>query len=75
MSKTFATTLAAIILGSSMAFAQMSEAPWTMEEFLAVYPEVTPEVFAQIDVNGDGLIDADELEAAIEAGLVEPAEG
>lgn len=74
MLKILATTLAATILGTGMAFAQMGEAPWTMEEFMAVYPEVTPEVFAEIDTNGDGLIDEAELEAAIEAGLIEPAD-
>ncbi len=75
MKTLFATTFSALVLGSGMAIAQMADGPWTMEEFMAAYPEVTPEVFAEIDTNNDGVIDADELKAAVEAGLVAPSEG
>lgn len=75
MKKMIATAVSALVLGSGMALAQMAEGPWTMEEFMVAYPEVTPEIFAEIDTNNDGLIDEDELEAAVEAGLVAPSEG
>ena len=43
---------------------------YSMEELQAVYPELTEVVMAQIDVNEDGSVDEDELEAAIANGLL-----
>ena len=43
---------------------------YSMEELLAVYPALTEERFGEIDANADGLIDADELASAQEAGLL-----
>lgn len=75
MKTTLAAAFSALFLGSVAALAQSAEGPWTMEEFVATHPEVTPEVYVQIDTNGDGLIDVAELEAAVAAGLVTPTEG
>jgi hypothetical protein len=46
---------------------------WSMEELQVSVPDLTAEVFAQIDVNADGSIDAVELQAAITAGAITPA--
>lgn len=70
--RTLAAAAVALLMASGGALAQTAEGPWTMEEFVAVYPEVTPELFAQIDTNGDGLIDQEELDAAVADGLLEP---
>ncbi|MFV0336107.1 MAG: EF-hand domain-containing protein [Tropicimonas sp.] len=43
---------------------------YSMEELKAAYADLTDETFAAMDANGDGGVDADELAAAIEAGLV-----
>ncbi|MEZ5731279.1 MAG: EF-hand domain-containing protein [Paracoccaceae bacterium] len=41
---------------------------YSMEELKAAYADLTAELFAEVDVNADGAVDADELQAAIEAG-------
>lgn len=41
-------------------------------ELLAAHPEMTEETFVTIDANADGAVDADELQAAVEAGLLPP---
>ncbi len=46
---------------------------WSMEELQASVPDLTAEVFTQVDVNADGSIDAVELQAAITAGTITPA--
>ncbi len=43
------------------------------DELLVALPELTEEVFAAMDTNEDGMVDANELAIAREAGLV-PAE-
>ncbi|MCV2868596.1 EF-hand domain-containing protein [Defluviimonas sp. WL0002] len=43
---------------------------YSMEEMTAAYPDMTAALFSQIDVDGSGEIDADELQAALENGLV-----
>lgn len=44
-------------------------------EMSVMYPELTEEVFAEIDTSDDNLVDEIELAAALEAGtIVEPAE-
>lgn len=43
---------------------------FSMEELLQTFPNITDDIFAQMDANGDGAIDADELAAAEAAGLV-----
>jgi hypothetical protein len=39
-------------------------------EVQAAWPEVTEDIFAQIDMNDDGLLDVDEVAAAQEAGVM-----
>lgn len=43
---------------------------FSVAELTAGYPELTMELFAVIDANGDGAVDPDELAAAREAGLL-----
>lgn len=46
----------------------------TIEEVQAVYPEVTPDQFSQIDANGDGAVDDAEMSAAQDSGLLPAAQ-
>lgn len=43
---------------------------YSMEELVAAYPDLTAETYAVIDANADGVVDADELMAAQEAGTL-----
>jgi Ca2+-binding EF-hand superfamily protein len=43
---------------------------FSMEELMVTYPNLTEEVFATVDANGDGAVDADELAAAQTAGTL-----
>lgn len=43
---------------------------YSMEELVAVYPALTEDLFAAIDVNENGAIDAEELQVAQEAGVL-----
>ena len=43
---------------------------WSMEEMMVAYPDLTEDVFNEIDTNDDDAIDADELATAREAGLI-----
>ncbi|MCB2094915.1 MAG: EF-hand domain-containing protein [Rhodobacteraceae bacterium] len=43
---------------------------YSIEEMTAAYPDLNAETFATIDANGDGAVDADELQAAIENGTL-----
>ena len=43
---------------------------YSIEELKAAYPAVDQALFGEIDQNADGAVDADELQAAIEAGKV-----
>lgn len=43
---------------------------YSIEELTASYADMTAETFAIIDANADGAVDADELAAAIEAGVI-----
>lgn len=49
------------------------EFPLQMASFLELHPEVTPDVFAQIDQNGDGQVTAEEYEGAVNSGLIADA--
>ena len=75
--KKFTLPLAA--LGAVLAFAAHAQTmvtdtdgngTYSIEELTAAYPDMTPEVFATIDANTDGAVDADELAAAREAGTI-----
>lgn len=43
---------------------------YSVEELTAAYPDMTADLFGQIDVDGSGAVDADELQAAREGGLI-----
>lgn len=43
---------------------------FSIEEMTAAYPEMSAGLFSQIDVDGSGQVDADELQAARENGLI-----
>lgn len=43
---------------------------YSMEELLAVFPALTEERYGEVDANGDGMVDAEELAVAQEAGLL-----
>lgn len=45
--------------------------PLSMEDFIAAHPDTTPEEFAVIDSDGDGLVSEAEYEEAREAGLID----
>lgn len=63
-------------LAGGLAQAQDTDATsWTVEEFLAAYPDLSEGVFEQLDLNSDGKIDPDEYLLAIDAGLIMPLEG
>ncbi len=69
----FTATLA---LGVSAAAAQTTVADtdgdgvFSMAEMQVAYPDLTPETFADMDVDGSAMIDADELQAAREQGFI-----
>jgi len=43
---------------------------FSIEELTAAYPDMNADLFKQIDQDGSGSVDADELQAAREAGLI-----
>lgn len=45
---------------------------YSVEELTAAYADMSGDLFAQIDVDGSGQVDADELQAARENGLIAP---
>ncbi|NDW54070.1 EF-hand domain-containing protein [Aliiroseovarius sp. PrR006] len=70
-----ATLTSAIVLtAATAAFAEGLDANGdgmvTIEETVAMYPDVTAETFSTADTNDDGVLDAEELAAAQEAGLI-----
>lgn len=76
--KKFALTLAALAALSAPALAQTEVADadgdgvYSLAELSAAYPDLDEATFATIDVDGDGFVDADELQAAREAGTLAP---
>lgn len=44
---------------------------YSMEELIVALPDLTDEIFGEIDTDGDNLASGDEIDAAIEAGLIE----
>ena len=43
---------------------------FSIEEMTAAYPDMTAQLFSEIDVDGSGEIDADELQSARENGVI-----
>ncbi|MFN0113273.1 MAG: EF-hand domain-containing protein [Paracoccaceae bacterium] len=77
-SRTAALALAAALLSAGMAFAQTvvtdtdGNGTWSIEEMRATYPDLADGDFAALDVDGNAQIDADELQAGRESGLIAP---
>ena len=44
-------------------------------EMIVAYPDLTEDGFSVMDSSGDGLLDADEIAAAVDAGMITPTEG
>lgn len=67
----FATLLG---LGATAATAEVQDANgdgvYSMDELQVTYPELTEDVFGQLDANGDGALDAEELAVAEQAGIL-----
>ena len=63
-------TLATASLADTAVEDADGDGTYSMEEILTVYPNLTDEVFAEIDTNDDGAVDADELALAMAAGLL-----
>lgn len=61
-------------LGASAAMAEVEDANgdgvYSMDELKVTYPELTEDIFAQLDANNDGALDADEMAAAQAAGIL-----
>ena len=64
------------LIATSAAYAQTmvedsdGDGVYSMEELMVVYPTLTEDVFGEIDANEDGAVDAEELAAAQEAGVL-----
>ena len=43
---------------------------FSMEEMQVAYPDITEEIFTEIDTSADGEVDTAEWEAAVGAGLL-----
>jgi Ca2+-binding EF-hand superfamily protein len=78
MKSVFITTVAVLGL-SGAAFAALSKVDTdgdgvaSFTEMLVVYPTLTEDGFAAMDANGDGVIDAAEMAAAVDGGLIPEA--
>jgi len=48
---------------------------YSFPELQAVMPDMTEDTFTALDANGDGLLDADEIAAGTDAGLLPASDG
>ena len=74
MKKTTILIAALLGFGASAAMAEVDDANgdgvYSMDEVKVAYPDLTEELFGQLDVDGDGALNPDELAAGEEAGLL-----
>jgi hypothetical protein len=86
MTKLILSTTAAILALTGSAFAMSGAAAeidadgdgiLSVVEVQAIYPDVTAEQFSEMDLNADGALDDNEVQAAQAAGLmpIAPSEG
>ena len=47
---------------------------YSFPELTVAYPDMTEEAFTTMDTSGDGLLDAAEVAAGVEAGTIVPAQ-
>ncbi len=64
------TVLAVPALAQDAAIDINGDGMYSFPELQAVMPEISEDDFTTLDVSGDGLLDADEIAAATEAGLL-----
>lgn len=68
--------VAALMVLAGSAFAQDAaidvngDGMYSFPEIQAVMPEMTEDEFSALDATGDGLLDADEISIATEAGIL-----
>jgi hypothetical protein len=67
---TLAAILSATALSAQEAVDGNGDGVFTLEELQATWPALTAETFHDVDVDGNGTVDADELQAAVEQGLI-----
>lgn len=72
--RTIATLLAVLATSAAHAQTEVQDADgdgvFSMDELKTAYPSMTDEIFVLVDVNGDGAVDANELAAAVDAGVL-----
>ena len=81
MNRTTIALAAGLALGGMQAMAQDAlpvqdadgNGVFPLQEIQVAVPDLTAEVYASVDSNADGGVDAVELAAAIEAGTIRPA--
>lgn len=79
--KTKALLTAPLALTASLAAAQSAEIDtnndgmYSFPEVQAAMPDMMEDTFVLLDMNGDGLLDAEEIAAGTEAGLLPAMDG
>ena len=74
--KKFQIIFAALTLCATALVAQSADIDingdgmYSFPELMAVVPTLTEDDFAALDTSGDGLLDADEIAAGVEAGVL-----
>ncbi len=66
----FVTALAAPAFAQDTAIDINADGMYSYAELQAVMPEMSEDTFSILDVSGDGLLDATEIEAGTAAGLL-----
>ncbi|MDJ0820975.1 MAG: EF-hand domain-containing protein [Paracoccaceae bacterium] len=67
---TLATALPAFAMDEASTADTNGDGMLSVEEVMAVYPEVSTDNFMEADTDGDGLLSVEEVAAAQEAGLI-----
>lgn len=79
MTRLITTTFAALILATPvMAMSEIDsdgDGFLTLAEMQAAYPDMSEEMFTAIDINGDGVVNAEEVSAAEDASLLPKTDG
>ncbi len=78
---TMIVPVAALAMIAGTAFAQDAaidvngDGMYSFPELQAALPEMTEDEFVAVDTTGDGLLDADEIAVAEQAGILPPTNG
>lgn len=70
-----ASLMAASAVAQDLAIDVNGDGMYSYPELLAVMPEMSEEDFTLLDADGDGLLNADEIAAGTEAGILPAADG